>query len=137
MNRFEKAVYDCMLPTARLLEETKKPLHRAILLNFWRHVHLEGSGQYDKIIASDMMVDRPVYRVTWGANPAVLEGKDLLTMSTTEGANELLVGAIVSFVVGVVSLKLLLKMLNRGKLHWFACWTIPVGLATIAWQLTR
>lgn len=76
MNRFEQAVYDCMKPTEQLLNETTKPLHRAILLNFWRHVHLEGAGEYDKILASDMIVDRPVYRVTWGANPAVIEGKD-------------------------------------------------------------
>jgi hypothetical protein len=76
MNRFEQAVYDCMQPTARLLERTTAPLHRAILLNFWRHVHLEGAGEYDRILASDMTVDRPVYRVTWGANPAVIEGKD-------------------------------------------------------------
>ncbi len=75
MNRFEKQVYDCMLPTARLLEQTTNKLHRAILLNFWRHVHLEGSGQYDRILASDMTVDHPVYRVAWGANPAVIEGK--------------------------------------------------------------
>jgi hypothetical protein len=76
MNRFEHAVYDCMIPTAELLEETTKPLHRAILLNFWRHVHLEGAGEYEKIVAPDMMVDEPVYRVTWGANPAVIEGKE-------------------------------------------------------------
>jgi hypothetical protein len=76
MNRFEQAVYDCMIPTAELLEETTRPLHRAILLNFWRHVHLEGSGQYDRIVAPDMMVDEPVYRVTWGANPAVITGKE-------------------------------------------------------------
>jgi hypothetical protein len=76
MNRFEKAVYECMEPTARLLEKTTDPLHRAILLNFWRHVHLEGSGQFDRITASDMMVEHPVYRVTWGANPAVIQGKD-------------------------------------------------------------
>jgi len=76
MNRFEQAVNDCMQPTAALLAETTKPLHRAILLNFWRHVHLEGSGQFDKIIAPDMMVEHPVYRVTWGANPAVIEGTD-------------------------------------------------------------
>jgi hypothetical protein len=76
MNRFERAVYDCMNPTAELLEQTTKPLHRAILFNYWRHVHLEGSGQFDKIVAPDMMVDHPVYRVTWGANPAVIEGKD-------------------------------------------------------------
>jgi hypothetical protein len=76
MNRFEQAVYDCMNPTAELLERTTNPLHRAMLLNFWRHVHLEGSGQYERIVASDMMVDEPVYRVTWGANPAVIEGKE-------------------------------------------------------------
>jgi hypothetical protein len=76
MNRFEQAVYDCMIPTAELLEQTTKPLHRAILLNWWRHVLLEGSGQYDRIVAPDMMVDHPVYRVTWGANPAVIEGKE-------------------------------------------------------------
>ena len=76
MNRFEQAVYDCMIPTAELLAVTTKPLHRAILLNFWRHVHLEGAGEYERIVAPDMMVDEPVYRVTWGANPAVITGKD-------------------------------------------------------------
>jgi hypothetical protein len=76
MSRFEQQIYDCMIPTARLLNQTTNPLHRAILLNWWRHVHLEGSGQYDKIVAPDMTVERPVYRVTWGANPAVIEGKD-------------------------------------------------------------
>ena len=76
MNRFEQAVYDCMIPTAELLGQTTKPLHRAILLNFWRHVHLEGAGDYERILAPDMMVDEPVYRVTWGANPAVITGKE-------------------------------------------------------------
>jgi hypothetical protein len=76
MNHFEQAVHDCMIPTAKLLDQTTNPLHRAMLLNFWRHVHLEGSGQFDKIVAPDMMVDHPVYRVTWGANPAVIEGKE-------------------------------------------------------------
>jgi hypothetical protein len=76
MNRFEQGVYDCMNPTAELVERTSDPLHRAMLLNFWRHVHLEGAGEFEKIVAPDMMVDHPVYRVTWGANPAVIEGKE-------------------------------------------------------------
>jgi hypothetical protein len=76
MNRFEQAVYDCMIPTAELLEATTKPLHRAILLNFWRHVHLEGAGDCERIVAPDMMVDEPVYRVTWGVSPAVIRGKE-------------------------------------------------------------
>ena len=76
MNRFEQAVYDCMNPTAELLEHTTKPLHRAMLLNFWRHVHLEGAGRFEEIVAPDMMVDEPVYRITWGANPVVVTGKE-------------------------------------------------------------
>jgi len=47
-----------------------------MLLNFWRHVHLEGSGQYDVLAAPDMMVDEPEYRITWGASPAVIKGKE-------------------------------------------------------------
>ena len=69
MNRFEQAVHDCMEPTRALLEETEKPLHRAMLLNFWRHVHLEGSGQFEVLAAPDMMVDEPEYRITWGRTP--------------------------------------------------------------------
>ncbi|MBC2777459.1 hypothetical protein [Parasphingopyxis marina] len=76
MNRFEKAVYECMEPTRALLERTSDPLHRAILLNFWRHVHLEGSAQFEAITAPDMMVDHPVYRVSWGDEPALVEGKE-------------------------------------------------------------
>lgn len=76
MNPYEKAVQDCMLPTANLYERTTDPLHRAILLNFWRHVHLEGAGHYDDIVKPDMMVDHPVYRVSWGDSPALVEGKE-------------------------------------------------------------
>jgi len=76
MNRFEQAVYECMNPTAALLERTTEPLHRAILLNWWRHVHLEGAGEFERIVEPDMMADHPVYRVTWGETPAVIEGKE-------------------------------------------------------------
>ncbi len=76
MNRFEQAIYECMTPTAQLLERTEKPLHRAMLLNFWRHVHLEGAGEFERIVAPDMMVEEPVYRVTWGASPAVIRGRE-------------------------------------------------------------
>ena len=75
MNRFESAVYHCMDAVEALLRTTTNPLHRAILLNFRRHVHLEGSGQFEAISAPDMMVEDPVYRVSWGANPVVVRGK--------------------------------------------------------------
>jgi len=43
-------------------------------------------------------------------------------------------GAVVSFFVGLIALKWLLRWLERGKLHYFAYWCIPVGLAVIVWQ---
>jgi undecaprenyl-diphosphatase len=47
----------------------------------------------------------------------------------------LMVGAAVSFVVGMFALRLLLRWLNEGRLHWFAAWCIPVGLLVVAWQV--
>ncbi|HTR01495.1 MAG TPA: hypothetical protein VMH83_15965 [Candidatus Acidoferrum sp.] len=76
MNRFEYAVAHCMDPVEDLLRKTQNPFHRAILQNFRRHVHLEGSGQFDKIVQSDMTVDEPEYHVNWGANPLIVRGKD-------------------------------------------------------------
>jgi len=61
-----------------------------------------------------------------------LELKDVIENGSTTSPMMLLTGAAVSFVVGLVSLVLLSKFVNQGKLHWFAYWTIPVGfLATI------
>jgi undecaprenyl-diphosphatase len=61
-----------------------------------------------------------------------LELKDVIENGSTTSPVMLLSGAAVSFVVGLVSLVLLSKFVNQGKLHWFAYWTIPVGfLATI------
>ena len=48
----------------------------------------------------------------------------------------LLLGAFVSFVVGWGALLLLLKMVQRGRLHWFAWWCFAVGLFVIVWQTT-
>ncbi|WP_338468345.1 hypothetical protein RXV95_07295 [Novosphingobium sp. ZN18A2] len=76
MNPVEQAVWDCMKPTEALYEATGNPLHKAIVLNFWRHVHLEGAGMFDDICNDEMMVEHPVYRVSWGDSPAVVEGRD-------------------------------------------------------------
>ncbi|HEX4148250.1 MAG TPA: undecaprenyl-diphosphate phosphatase [Pirellulales bacterium] len=65
---------------------------------------------------------------------AVLESKDLLAGGSGEPLGPLLLGVLASFVVGVASLKLLLRWLNQGHLAWFAWWCIPVGLAVVAWQ---
>lgn len=49
----------------------------------------------------------------------------------------LLGGAVVAFVVGVFALMLLLKLLNRGRINWFAYWCIPVGVAVVVWQIVQ
>ncbi|MFV0443179.1 MAG: undecaprenyl-diphosphate phosphatase [Planctomycetaceae bacterium] len=66
----------------------------------------------------------------------VLYSKDLLEGSSS-GTNSgpLLAGAVVAFVVGVLSLRWLLKLVQSRQLWPFAIYCLIVGLATIAWQL--
>ncbi len=47
----------------------------------------------------------------------------------------LILGAVVSFVVGLISLRLLLRLLREGRLDPFGYWCIAIGLAVIVWQL--
>jgi hypothetical protein len=75
MNRFEEALFHSMDAAEALARNTDNPRHRTILNNYRKHVHLEGSGQFEKIVSPDMMVAHPVYRIIWG-KAIVLEGKD-------------------------------------------------------------
>ncbi len=54
-----------------------------------------------------------------------------------EGATPIMllaIGALVSFGVGYVALRYLIRLLDRGRFHWFAWWCIPVGIAVVVWQ---
>jgi len=46
----------------------------------------------------------------------------------------LLVGALTSFVVGVVSLRWLIRIITRYGLDWFAYYCLAIALLTFAWQ---
>ena len=66
----------------------------------------------------------------------VLEAKDIYDQGGLQCSMQwATIGAIISFSVGLLALSLLVKMLNRGSLHWFAYWVIPFGLANVVWQL--
>ena len=85
----------------------------------------------------------------------VLEMKDLLfpdpVVTDLAGASqtsapvsfateELVVGALVSFAVGIVALKWLIGWSRQDRLHWFAWWCIPLGismLVIILWGLAE
>ncbi len=64
-----------------------------------------------------------------------LELKDVLENGSTTPVGMLVAGAVISFLVGWVSLTLLMKFVNKGKLHIFAFWVIPVGLITAIFLL--
>lgn len=74
-SKYEQAVYDCMDPSIELHDASTNPLHRAILKNYCRHVHLEGAAMFAEITAPDMMADDPVYHVCWGDNPVQVKGR--------------------------------------------------------------
>jgi undecaprenyl-diphosphatase len=66
---------------------------------------------------------------------AVLESLHLAGKPTTTPLWLLAAGAAVSFVVGLVALRLLTAIVQHGRLYWFAWWLIPLGIAVTVWQL--
>ncbi len=70
------------------------------------------------------------------AGAAVLHARDLLEQGPGNvPPGPLLAGALTAFVVGVFALQMLLRLVTRRKLHWFAWYCAIVGVATIVWQL--
>lgn len=49
----------------------------------------------------------------------------------------LVIGTVLSFVVGLAALWLLVRWLRRGRLQFFAWWCIPVGAAVVIWQVWK
>lgn len=69
------------------------------------------------------------------AGAVLLVLKDIFLEGTAVGRFDVLVvGTVVSFVVGVIALRVLLKVLARGKLHWFAWYCLCIGTIVVAWQ---
>jgi undecaprenyl-diphosphatase len=67
---------------------------------------------------------------------SLLEAKDIYDAGTTETSPEwLIVGAVIAFVVGLVSLRWLVSWLEEGKLHLFAYYLIPLGIIVVAWLM--
>ena len=58
-----------------LIEQTEKPLHRAILKNYLRHALLEISGYWEQILAPELTVPEPIYRIAERRQVHVLVGQ--------------------------------------------------------------
>ena len=59
----------------------------------------------------------------------ILELNSADTLSVHISAVALAAGMLTAFIVGYFSLKVLLGLIRRGKLGWFAVYLIPVGIA--------
>ena len=58
----------------------------------------------------------------------VLEAKDLGEVGSQIGALPVFCGCLAAFVWGYLSLSILMKLIRKGKLEWFACYLIPLGI---------
>ncbi len=59
----------------------------------------------------------------------VLEAKNLGEVGSQIGALPVFCGCLAAFAWGYLSLSFLMKLIRKGKLEWFACYLIPLGLA--------
>lgn len=58
----------------------------------------------------------------------ILELKDLGELSAAVARGPLALGFVLAFVTGLLALRLLLNLVRRGRLGWFALYLIPLGL---------
>ena len=58
----------------------------------------------------------------------LLEAKDLSEVSSQIGALPVFCGCLAAFAWGYLSLSILMKLIRKGKLEWFACYLIPLGI---------
>lgn len=59
----------------------------------------------------------------------VLELKDLDKVGSTIGAAPVIAGCAAAFAWGYISLTVLMKIIKKGRLEWFAVYLIPLGIA--------
>ncbi|MCR5614315.1 undecaprenyl-diphosphate phosphatase [Treponema sp.] len=58
----------------------------------------------------------------------ILELKDLDTMTSSISPLTLLAGCLAAFITGYFALAVLMKIIKKGKLEWFAAYLIPAGI---------
>ena len=59
-----------------LLADLDNPHHRAIIANYRRHALLEIAGRWPEILAPELTVEHPVYRISVGGVMRTLSGRD-------------------------------------------------------------
>ncbi len=71
---------------------------------------------------------------------ALLDVKDMLEVGVETAmagisTSALVVGFLAAFVVGCIACKVMIELVKRGKMIWFAIYCAIVGIAVLTWQL--
>jgi undecaprenyl-diphosphatase len=143
-----------LLAIAQRLEQARftvktMPWLSAILIGFFQAVALvPGISRSGSTISGGLLTGlerEAATRFSFLLAIPVTAGAILLTIvkkvakdpTLTVGMGPLLAGIAVSFLVGWVALEVLIRLVVRGKLHWFGAYCALAGCATIAWCLWR
>ena len=79
MSRYEHDFVNMFAGLEKQIADTDNPHHRAILKNYRRHGLLEVSGRYQELLAPDMTVEHPHYRLHEGGQSIILDGMPQVT----------------------------------------------------------
>lgn len=71
---YEKEFVQMMDDIDVMIETSTNPVHKKILINYRRHGLLEVAGRYDELLAPNMTVAEPQYRIFEGSGSVLLEG---------------------------------------------------------------
>lgn len=71
---------------------------------------------------------------------ALLDVKDMMEVGVEEAMagismSALIIGFFAAFIVGCLACKLMINLVKKGKMIWFAVYCAVVGIAVLAWQL--
>ncbi|MFE7215392.1 hypothetical protein ACFY0A_44695 [Streptomyces sp. NPDC001698] len=79
MSRYEHDFTHMFADLEKQIAETDNPRHRAILKNYRLHGLLEVSGRYKELLAPNMTVEHPHYRLHEGGTSVILDGMAQVT----------------------------------------------------------
>lgn len=131
-----------------LLELDQVPLPHALVIGCFQALAiLPGVSRSGSTIASGLMIGLTRQTATTFSFllsvPAVGGAVLLESIDMAQGQSgglavgQLLFGAVISFAVGIVSLRFLIRIVTLRKLHWFAYYCVLLGSVVTAWQLWK
>ena len=93
-----------------------------ICTGLWLGLKRESAGTFSFLLAIPIIAGASAYEI----RKQLKEG-----LTDDQGWGMLILGALISFVVGYIALYWLTKFIEKGKFHMFAWWCIPLGIFSL------